>query len=105
MALHELATNAGKYGALSSPDGRVAVEWSLDSAGQGSENFTITWHESGGPPVAAPKRQGFGSTVITDLAGMNLGAKAELVFASSGLRWRLSCEAGDVLDGSNPPDL
>jgi len=55
--------------------------------------------------VAAPKRQGFGSTVITDLAEMNLGAKAELVFASNGLRWRLSCEAGDVLDGSDPPDL
>jgi two-component sensor histidine kinase len=73
--------------------------------GRAQKTFTITWHESGGPPVAAPKRQGFGSTVITDLAEMNLGAKAELVFASSGLRWRLSCEAGDVLDGSNPPDL
>jgi PAS domain S-box-containing protein len=58
MLLHELATNANKYGACSSGGGRVSVTWSLDAAG-----VTLVWRESGGPPVTAPTRQGFGSSL------------------------------------------
>lgn len=102
MALHELATNAGKYGALSNSKGRIAVEWSLDRAEKGAETFAIAWRESGGPAVTAPERQGFGSAIIGELAEMSLGAKADLSFASSGLSWRLKCEAGEIVDRSIP---
>ena len=101
MALHELATNAGKYGALSCLKGRVEIEWRLDQTEAGSEIFTIAWRESGGPPVVVPKRQGFGSTVVGALAELNLGARTELNFASTGLSWRLNCDASDVLDSSS----
>ena len=67
MTMHELATNAGKYGALSNSGGRVEIEWSLRRAGQG-DAFTISWREHGGPLVAAPARRGFGSTVISRTA-------------------------------------
>jgi PAS domain S-box-containing protein len=99
MALHELATNAGKYGALSSSDGRVAVEWSLNRAETGTEMFAITWCESGGPPVAAPDRRGFGSAVIGRFAEMNLGAKVDTDFAAVGFKWRLECSSGELVDG------
>jgi PAS domain S-box-containing protein len=102
MALHELATNAGKYGALTTGDGRVEVEWSLDRAGAGGETFAISWRESSGPPVAAPSKQGFGSTVICNLAESSLCAKVELNFAATGVTWRLQCPAAEVVDGSAP---
>ena len=61
MALHELATNAAKYGALSSGRGQVYVDWAaVDATGQ----FRLTWREVGGPPVTAPARSGFGSKLI-----------------------------------------
>jgi PAS domain S-box-containing protein len=102
MALHELATNAGKYGALSSSDGRVAVEWTLHRAETGTEMFAITWRESGGPPVVAPERQGFGSTVIGSLAEMHLGANVDIDFAATGFKWRLECSSRELEDGERP---
>ncbi len=60
MALHELGTNAAKYGALSTPRGRVKVEWQLQPGGQ----LRLQWIETGGPPVAPPRRQGFGTRVM-----------------------------------------
>jgi CheY-like chemotaxis protein len=57
--VHELATNAAKYGALSVPAGRVAVSWALDQ-----KMLTVNWAESGGPPVHAPERSGFGSQIM-----------------------------------------
>jgi len=90
MAIHELATNAGKYGALSANQGRVAINWRLESDGAGGETFMISWREQGGPPVAPPSRNGFGSTVIGGLAESSLDAKVDLDFLSSGLSWRLA---------------
>lgn len=101
MVVHELATNAGKYGALSNSDGRVEIDWSLDCPDAGEETFTMRWRETGGPPVAAPDKTGFGSEVIGTLAEMSLGAKIELEFPRSGLSWRLACPAGGVTE-SNP---
>ncbi len=99
MALHELATNAGKYGALSTGAGRVEVAWGLERADGGEEHFVIGWRESGGPPVTAPAQTGFGSTVICRLAEMNLDATVELDFALKGLIWRLQCPSDKVLEG------
>jgi two-component sensor histidine kinase len=64
MAVHELATNARKYGALSTADGRLTISWTFDEA----DTLTLTWREEGGPPVVAPSRAGFGSRMILQLA-------------------------------------
>jgi len=63
LVLHELATNAAKYGAFSVDKGQVLLKWSLD-AGNGNRLFMVTWKEAGGPRVSAPKRTGFGGTLI-----------------------------------------
>jgi PAS domain S-box-containing protein len=98
MALHELATNAGKYGSLSNSDGRVDIDWNLDCSEARKETFTMRWRETGGPPVVAPEKNGFGSAIIGSLAEMSLGAKIELEFLPSGLSWSLTCPAGEVVE-------
>ncbi len=100
MALHELATNAGKYGALSNGEGRVEIAWSLDGAEAGEESFWMSWRETGGPPVTAPEKSGFGSAIISSVPETSFGAKVELDFQVSGLSWRLHCPARGVLDGA-----
>jgi two-component sensor histidine kinase len=92
MALHELATNAGKYGSLSDDNGCVTVDWRLD-CGQ----FSIRWVERGGPRVKSPKRRGFGSTIISAVAEASVGGEVELNYHSSGTSWRLRCAASKVL--------
>lgn len=82
LALHELATNAVKYGALSTPAGRVVVDWRLD---RGRE-LRLAWRESGGPVVAAPASRGFGSQLIESNLAQSLGGTAHLQFAPDGLR-------------------
>jgi PAS domain S-box-containing protein len=89
MALHELGTNAAKYGALSVEGGRVGIEWTLDG-----ERLHLEWRESGGPPVAAPKRRGFGSRLIERGLEADLGGAAALHFEPAGLR----CEINASLD-------
>jgi PAS domain S-box-containing protein len=98
LALHELATNAGKYGALSVDAGRVDVRWRLEG-----DTFMMSWTERNGPPVSAPKRRGFGSTVVDSMAKLSVGGEVELNYAPSGLMWRLSCPAANALDGRRPP--
>jgi two-component sensor histidine kinase len=93
LALHELATNAGKYGALSTDAGRVDVGWRLDC-----DIFAMSWTERDGPPVRPPERQGFGTTVIDSMAKLTLGAEVELDYALSGLVWRLTCPAANALE-------
>ena len=100
MALHELATNAGKYGALVNGDGQVKIEWSLERTEAGEVAFGMSWCELGGPPVMLPTHSGFGSTVICNLAEKSLDAEIELCFAATGLSWRLSCRAEEVLEGN-----
>jgi two-component sensor histidine kinase len=83
MVLHELATNAGKYGALSVPEGCVAIEWSVDHAG----TLTLHWRENGGPPIAGPPaRQGFGQRLLENTVRRQLGGELTLDWASEGLR-------------------
>ncbi len=69
MALHELATNAVKYGALSTPTGRVKVEWST----QARQKLHLRWIETGGPPVTPPTKEGFGTRAIMRLIGQLSG--------------------------------
>jgi len=100
MALHELATNAGKYGALSNDTGRVELHWSLGFGEGGAETFVISWRERGGPTVTAPARSGFGSTVLCRVMKESLDAQVELDFEPTGLVWRLQCAAGRIMAGS-----
>jgi PAS domain S-box-containing protein len=93
LALHELATNAGKYGALSTDRGRVDVRWGTDG-----DTLTISWTERDGPPVSPPERRGFGSTVIVSMAKTTVGGEVQLDYAPSGLVWRLTCPAANALD-------
>ncbi len=96
MAIHELCTNAAKYGALSVPDGRVAVRWRLDGKPD-TGRFHLTWHEAGGPPVAPPTRRGFGTRLIeTALAG-ELSADARLQFDPAGIAFTLDAEAAEII--------
>lgn len=93
MALHELATNAGKYGALSNEDGVVDITWTRES-----DRFRMQWSETSGPPVSPPARQGFGSTVVTTLTKMSTNGNADITFAPSGVEWRLDCPASEILE-------
>jgi PAS domain S-box-containing protein len=93
LALHELATNAGKYGALSTNEGRVDIRW------QAAANmFTISWAENDGPPVVAPTRRGFGSTVINTMAKYSVSGEVAIYYAPSGLMWQLTCPAANALE-------
>jgi two-component sensor histidine kinase len=93
LALHELATNAGKYGALSTGKGRVEIVW-----GRTGDTFIMSWTERDGPPVSAPQQRGFGSTVMETMAERSVGGEVLLDYAASGLTWRLICPAGNALE-------
>jgi two-component sensor histidine kinase len=80
MAIHELATNAAKYGALSVAQGRVAVEWSWATDGR----LVLRWSETGGPPVREPARTGFGSELI-ELLTRQLGGEVAFDWRAQGL--------------------
>jgi PAS domain S-box-containing protein len=96
MAIHELATNASKYGALSDDFGTVSIAWSV--SGTGSEAlFHMSWREAAGPLVQEPDKKGFGSTVVTHLVKRGLDADVEFNFAPTGAFWRISCPAANLL--------
>jgi two-component sensor histidine kinase len=92
LALHELAANAGKYGALSTDGGRVDVGWRSDR-----QTFTMSWTEREGPSVSPPKRRGFGITVMKEMAERSLDGKVDLNYAPSGATWRLTCPVANAL--------
>lgn len=86
MALHELATNALKYGALSAPGGKVVLSWAEQDG-----SFTIDWRETGGPMVIQPQRDGFGTTLIRHIPARSLDAEVALDYAATGVHWSLCC--------------
>jgi len=88
MALHELCTNATKYGALSTPEGRVRMHWSVQD-GADTPRFVLEWAESGGPPVRAPSRRGFGSRLLQRGLQHDLGGTVSLDFPPDGVRCRI----------------
>ena len=86
LALHELATNASKYGALSTPKGTVAIVWSMDGAGLDAR-FRMSWTERGGPPVKKPGRQGFGHVIIESSLARVVNGGVRLDFERKGISW------------------
>jgi two-component sensor histidine kinase len=85
MTFNELCTNTTKFGALSVPTGRVAIEWHADEVQQ---RFHLTWTESGGPEVVAPTRRSFGTRMMKSL-GQQLNGEVELVYEPSGFAYIL----------------
>jgi PAS domain S-box-containing protein len=95
MALHELATNAAKYGALSNRVGRVLIAWQVTAAIK--PIFSMSWVEDGGPKVVAPVRKGFGQMVIGRMVEAAVQGVAEIAFREQGLSWSLSTSVEDAL--------
>lgn len=90
LVVHELSTNARKYGALSQASGRLAVDWKIDRSGA----LCIDWRESGGPSTREPTRRGFGSRVIAEALAHELQGRTELHYRHTGLQARLVIPRG-----------
>ena len=96
IVLHELTTNAAKYGALSTRDGRVSVRWHRALNGD-ADALRIEWQESGGPAVQAPDRCGYGMEVIRGLLPYELAGKVDVAFASEGVRCRFDIPVSELV--------
>ncbi len=90
MIVHEIATNAAKYGALSNDSGTVAVDWEILEESDGRK-LRLTWTEAGGPPVSAPVQRGFGSRLIERSTRDQLGGEATVDFLPRGVVYTVSC--------------
>lgn len=99
LALHELATNASKYGSLSVPGGKVVVSWSFDEGGTSPESFRLEWREQDGPPVKPSDRKGFGHFVTKQMVTRSLNAKVDVDLAPEGLRWSMQMPANEARSG------
>jgi two-component sensor histidine kinase/DNA-binding response OmpR family regulator len=95
LALHELATNAAKYGALSSASGKLALWWDVQA-----DVLTIHWHETAGPATRAPATTGFGTQIITGSIERQLGGKTQFEWLPSGLRCTLTIPRGERIDAA-----
>jgi len=104
MALHELTTNAGKYGALRNDTGQVRIIWRVEPQ-EGDSRFVIEWREDGGPPVEPPGRTGFGSLISGSILASALNGTVEADYPPTGLRWRFACALGSVAAAGHPPVL
>ena len=100
MVLHELVTNAAKYGALSSPEGRVSVRWDWAPNDTQPTYLAMEWCERGGPKVVAPSQLGYGTSLICDLIPYELGGKVDLLFEADGVRCRIELPLERILWGS-----
>lgn len=116
LVVHELITNAVKYGALSTTQGRVSITWNLYLDGAGARHMTFLWQESGGPPVQSPAKVGFGTRLIERSFAQESGGRTRLVYDPAGVRCvvelRLSraeetptldiAKAAQAADGADP---
>jgi two-component sensor histidine kinase len=101
--LHELVTNAAKYGALSNPEGHVSVQWRQRDNGRVAGPLVIDWEETGGPPVPASIPPGYGTSVIKELIAYELGGVVDLVFAPEGVHCRLEIPRKWLNDADRAP--
>lgn len=90
LALHELATNAAKYGALAVEDGTVSLTWTMDDAHQHQRTLSMIWQEQDGPQITPPQRKGFGTRLLEDVVAHELNGEAELNYEPDGLRYCLN---------------
>ena len=102
MVLHELATNAAKYGALSTRKGRLLIRWDRRLNGQSRPNLAFDWQEVGGPAVVAAGKSGYGMSTIRDLIPYEFGGRVDLVFPPEGVRCRLELPADWLSNDSGP---
>ncbi|MCF8503757.1 MAG: PAS domain-containing protein [Caulobacter sp.] len=100
LALHELATNAAKYGALSVLEGRVRIKWTASLEAGGDVRLHMTWRESGGPPVNAPATRGFGSRLIERGLAAELRGRVRIDYPATGV----VCTADAVIAAESPTD-
>lgn len=100
IVLHELSTNAAKFGALSSETGTVRVSWSVTDGTQ--PRMHLNWREEHGPRVQAPERRGFGRVVMERIAGQALGGQSKATFAPDGVLWELDVPATSVVREKTP---
>jgi two-component sensor histidine kinase len=99
LGLHELATNAAKYGALSTSGGSVAIDWSVDGPDVAEPQFHLNWTERGGPPVTPPARRGFGSRLIERVVAADFRGAVGIDYEPAGVVCRLEAP----LDGFLSP--
>ncbi len=102
MVLHELTTNAAKYGALSTGNGRVSIRWDEQPNGHSRSCLVFEWQEIGGPFVEAPGDPSYGTTTIRDLIPYEFGGTVDLVLALDGVRCRLELPADWLSNDSKP---
>lgn len=102
MALHELATNAAKYGALSVPEGHVEISWHLYRPAEAPDSamLDLLWRERGGPPVAPPPARGFGSRLIEASVTYQLGGEVHLTFEANGVECRFRIPLSNKLESA-----
>ena len=93
LLIHELATNAAKYGALSSPRGRVVINWKIDRSEQ-KDQLHLAWMERGGPPAKSPKDSGLGTVLMSSLG------KSQVKFKDEGFEYALTVPLSEVVRGS-----
>ena len=91
IALHELSTNAAKYGALSNETGQVMIAWGFRD--EAPRRFAMSWRESGGPPVVVPTRKGFGTIVMDRTTGIGMGGRSAVSFEPGGVVWSIDVPA------------
>lgn len=101
LALHELVTNAGRFGALSKPDGRVGLTWSVGED-EGRKSFRMIWAESGGPAVHEPLGTSFGTTILQRATSEALDGKVSFDYRPEGLLWRLDAPLSTVSVEAHP---
>ena len=98
LALHELATNASKYGALTTPSGHIQISWDA-----GPNAFVLNWRELSGPRVIVPQHRGFGQTVLEKLAAQALEGQSTLTFNAAGVEWRMEIPVAYIVNDDPSP--
>jgi two-component sensor histidine kinase len=99
LVIHELATNAAKYGALCSDQGRIEVLWEVTMSGSDAR-FLLKWSERGGPPTHPPAHKGFGSAIMTSVVGGELNCAPTMEYAVDGFRYSLECSLSALSTGA-----
>ena len=102
MGLYDLMTNAVKYGALSTPNGRIDVRWDI-LIENSDAIFSMQWREFGGPPVAEPQHRGFGHIVIAEMTSRSVQGEVHYAFEPDGVEWRLTAPLDAIAEANESP--